>query len=284
MTRTPERIGRGVITVATGEMYRGEVLNLISSIKKNSPSLEITVFTDVSFLEHESSSVKEVVLDSPSFSFFDTIAAVKYRPYAQTLYLDCDTWVERNIENVFDLLVGCDFAAVHDSWRVSYLGSPPEVFPEPNTGVMLIGSSPSVDLLVGQWEQRFRTAERIAGTTNLVSDQHPLWESLWNLQCEGKIRFLALPTEWNIHLWHPISLAQNAKVAIVHGRGLSISEAARRLSRSSVARVWIPNSIGWNDERITTGIIAGRRIGKLAIPLLYAVSLTLKFLRSLSLR
>lgn len=262
----------GLITVATGDLYRQEVRNLITSLRLHSPNLELTIFTDQPFLEPNTVGVREFVIEEPTHTFFDKIIAIQNRPYARTLYVDSDTVIARDVNPIFELLEGCDVAAVHDSWRVRYSAAPPEVFPEPNCGVILLGESKEVELMVKSWAANYRRLGEMWSEGGSFGDQHPLWEVLWQMQCSRELRFLALPVEWNIHIWHPISLPQNAEPAIIHGRGRSLAQVGKSLSSTPLARVWIPNLIGWNGLGADRGVIFGDRLGNLGMRALVATN------------
>jgi hypothetical protein len=235
-----DRGGRGIVLVATGETYRAEARLLITSLLERSPQIPITVFVDQLFGVSRPGQVTEIILDSATFSFKDKAIALQRRPYSKTLYIDVDCYAASDVEESFSLLDGCEVAAVHDTWRIAHQNDPPQVFPELNAGVILLGGSPAVDTFLSRWISEYeRTIKKWRGPERF-SDQPSFCSQLWEMQKAGDLRFLALPVEWNIHAWHPVSLAQNASPRILHGRKMPLARIAESLRASSEARVWLP--------------------------------------------
>jgi hypothetical protein len=235
------RSGDGVVIVATGQKYREEAEVLIQSLTSVSPDLPVTVFSDSSTPVSDAPHVTTVVLPSPTFTTADKIAALALRPYRHTLLLDSDTVVLEDISGMFSVLQGCDVAAVHDTWREARPGSPPLVFPEPNTGVLLIDDTPAADRFLELWEKNYVSGKETWTGPSHYSDQPACWSALWDLQCSGHLRFLALPAEFNVTIWHPVSFAQGAKPVIVHGRGRPLGIVGSSLRATADARVWVPD-------------------------------------------
>lgn len=256
------RSGAGIIIVATGPSYRDEANVLIQSLTSASPDLPVTVFSDSSTSVSDAPHVTTVALPTAQFTTADKIAALELRPYRHTLLLDSDTRVLEDISDIFSVLQGCNVAAVHDTWREDRPGSPPRVFPEPNTGVLLIDDSPEADHFLRLWREHYLSGKETWTGPSRYHDQPAFRSALWDFQCSGSLRFLALPAEFNVTIWHPVSFAHGARPAIVHGRSRPLDIAGASLRTSADARVWVPDLRRKGRSFSPSNVIIGNSIDR----------------------
>lgn len=187
---------RGVLYIAFGENFIKELLLSAESVKKHNPDLHITAFIDKQI---ESEFVDEVrIIDvkhlRPKIDYIDQ------SPYEETLFLDTDTIIDYNIEDMFDLLDNFDFAITHDLARKRKKYSAvmreyreiPYSFSEVNTGVFVFRKNDRVNKLFHDWRECFYRYYNYCPW-----DQASFRISLWENCMEG-LKLYIFPVEYNI--------------------------------------------------------------------------------------
>ena len=118
-------------------------------------------------------------------------------PYEETLFLDTDTIIDYNIEDMFEILERYDIAACHDLARkrkkyavkIPEYGRIPYSFSEVNTGVMAFKKNEEVEHLFSLWRKYFYKYKHI-----VQWDQPSFRVSLW----ESDVELYIFPVEYNI--------------------------------------------------------------------------------------
>ncbi len=142
----------GVLYVACGATYIRVAVRSARSVRRHSPNLGIHLFADLQ-------NHPQFDFDRDAFPFTSTAriqdphrrSKVDYMvrtPFDRTLYLDTDTLVMADVQDMFRLLERFDFAASHahrrndpsrlGTWRIEI----PRAFPQANAGVLLYGKTP----------------------------------------------------------------------------------------------------------------------------------------------
>lgn len=222
--------------VATGENYRNEVIASVRSLRVHMPHAHVTLYTDRSV---DGPFDEVVILESPTFSFGDKVAAFERVRYEKAVFLDTDTYIAAPIDDLFVLLDHVDFAAStevargywYDAWNI------PDSFPEFNTGVVAFRRTPAVTRMLRSWRQLFEESKRWQEDHTVSRgnpwDQPPLRKALYDSR---EVRFAVLPTEYNALRHDGTYLWGRAK--IVHGRG-NIATVEKRMNRNpNVERVF----------------------------------------------
>lgn len=189
-------MSRGVLYIAFGEYFVKELLFSAESVKKHNPDLHITAFID---REIESDFVDEVrVIDvnhlRPKIDYIDQ------SPYEETLFLDTDTIIDYNIEDMFELLENFDLAITHDLARKRKKYSAvmreyreiPYSFSEVNTGVFVFNKNERTNKLFKDWREYFYKYYQYCPW-----DQASFRISLWKNCLEGLSLYI-FPVEYNI--------------------------------------------------------------------------------------
>ena len=187
---------RGVLYIAFGDNFIKEMLFSAESVKKHSPDLHITVFTDRDVVSEfiDKCEIIEVSHLRPKIDY------ISLTPYEQTLFLDTDTIIDWNIEEMFDLLDNFDFAGTHDlaRKRKKYSAVMPEyrdipyAFSEINTGVLVFKKNEKVMNLFKDWRECFYKYYR-----HCPWDQASFRITLWKNILDG-LKFYVFPVEYNI--------------------------------------------------------------------------------------
>lgn len=191
-----ENKSRGVVYIAFGENFIKELCLSAESVKKHNKGLHITAFVDKPI---ECDYVDNWVTISPKH-LRPKIDFLYKTPYDETIFLDTDTVVQRDITEMFDVLKNFDFAGCHDLARkrkkyseaLTQYGDIPYGFSEINTGVMVFKKNRTVVEFLLEWRQNFYRYYNVCPW-----DQPSFRISLWEAIGKG-LKFLTLPVEYNI--------------------------------------------------------------------------------------
>ena len=109
---------RGFVTIATGhKSYYVLARNLLLSYRLHNPeSLPFAIICD---RENEVTAMFDdvVVMDSPSFSFHDKLRLADLTPYDETIFIDADSLVCRNLDPLWGIAEKCpDFGIFGAVW------------------------------------------------------------------------------------------------------------------------------------------------------------------------
>lgn len=159
----------------------------------------------------------------------EKVKAIVNSPFEQTLYLDTDTRVLRNIDQVFALLDKFDFCAVADDY-IDH-DNAPYTLPVFNSG-MIAYNAESVLGTFALWLDIVRDAN------GKDADQKHLRAALW----ERPVKSVSMNRNYNFRCDYPWQTW--GRVAILHGRR-HIDAAAEHINDSLRLRLWRAN-----EERI----------------------------------
>jgi len=180
----------GVVYIATGDKYVRAAVKSAESVKKHCNNIKIHLFSDFRNFCHESIDGFTIIEQPHRRSKVDYLSKT---PFERTLYLDSDTRVVDNIEDIFKLLDNFDIALAHahlrnspatlEQWKTNI----PYSFPQLNGGVILFRMNMKVETLLKHWREAYHTA-------GFKKDQTTLRELIWN----SDLRLSILPPEYNI--------------------------------------------------------------------------------------
>lgn len=196
----------GIVYIAyTKQKYIDEAIFSAQSVKKHNNNLSITIFTDYKLTNPCFDIVK--TFDPKYFKFRCKQDFLKQSPYENTLYLDTDTFINDNIEDIFILLDRFDVCMVHDYARKRIINEKhknlprgyyfssfseykniPYGFPEYNAGLILYKKNNNVIKFIDYWKTKYDEMKKLT-----PYDQPSLRISLWN--CDIKLH--SLPLEYN---------------------------------------------------------------------------------------
>ena len=111
---TPEA-ENGVLYCATGDLYQKRARLSAYSLKKFNPSLPCCLFTNIEDKDNiwDRTVISEKSKDGFHQYMLDKITALSLSPFEKTLYLDSDTYILDNIDELFSLLDRFDLALCH---------------------------------------------------------------------------------------------------------------------------------------------------------------------------
>jgi hypothetical protein len=123
---------RGIIYSASGERFIAEAMaSARSSLRFN--RVPHFVYCDRPPAE-PAEGIHFVRFESCGNPYLDKIRNIAQMPFGQTIYLDTDTYVVDNIDELFDLLERFDIAAAHAPGYTGDDRDPSEAFYELNRG------------------------------------------------------------------------------------------------------------------------------------------------------
>lgn len=200
---------KGVIYKASGSKYIREVLRSAKSLKYYNPDLPVTLFTDGDIKDHH--YIDEVIeMDDPIRTMGDSLLNISDVMYERTLFLDSDTYVCDNIDDIFYLLDRSDIAVAFSPKRktnedISKCTAIPDVFPQYNSGVIALKRNPSIENFLKRWRDLYEEFD-------LKYNQPAMRRALFESDLEVSI----LPPEYNFRV-RRLGVA-HGKVKILHGR------------------------------------------------------------------
>lgn len=227
-------ITKGVIYTAGGtQRYVDEAIFSAQTLKKHNSSLGTTLFTSINNVK--SKYFDNIIYQEPiKHSQKYKIENMLNSPYDYTLYLDADTQVLSNIEELFDFLLIYDLGITN---RVKCKWSANPVFIDYidkkcyNGGFLLFKKNRKVDEFISAWLDKMninKDDEIKAGTS--TGDQVPLNELFFDEDLPTKIglNYVILPNKiYNARPW----LWKQAKkdgeydnIKILHASGLNKSK------------------------------------------------------------
>ena len=184
---------KGVLYIGFGDNFVKEMLFSAESVKKHNPDLHITAFVDRP-IESEFVDTYRLIKVNHLRPKVDYIA---FTPYEQTVFLDTDTIVNHDLQEMFDLLNKYEFAICHDMARkrenVSALipeySEIPYSFSEVNPGVMVFSKTKSVVSFFENWKKLF-----YKHFNSWPYEQPTFRVALW----QSDMQFYIMPIEYNV--------------------------------------------------------------------------------------
>jgi hypothetical protein len=190
---------KGYFYIAYGEAFTKEALLSIESLRRFT-DLPIAVYTD-------QKKIVEGKAEALNINLVGEIVANHLRakvdymdrsPFVKTVFLDTDTVIVRNCDDMFDLLDRFDIAIVNDYARkrekyskiVPEYSEIPYAFSEANSGVIAFNSSTRSDTFFKMWKEYFYQYFRETNGWDQISFRISLWKS--------NVKIHHMPFEYNV--------------------------------------------------------------------------------------
>ncbi len=199
---------KGIIYTAGGKQrYIDEAIYSAKSVKKHNKSIGTTLFT--SFKHVNSRYFDNIIYQEPiKHPQKYKIENMLNSPYEHTLYLDSDTKIVANIEELFDFLLIYDLGVTN---RVKCEWNEHPVFIDYidercyNGGFLLFNNSEKVKTFIKAWSEKMnRNKDEDIRTGTVTGDQFPLNELFFdeNLPDKLGIKYVILPNKvYNARPW-----------------------------------------------------------------------------------
>lgn len=142
-----------------------DVLASINSLKKSNPNLNVTVFSDFDEKLLSESRVDKIIPIKNDFGFIPKVFGIKNSPYEKTIFLDCDTYIAKDIACLFNELEGFDLCVGKEFLDEKIL----------NTGVLAFNKkSDSVVNFLDLWlDQMLSTKAKVISEQKKFSNKTP---------------------------------------------------------------------------------------------------------------
>jgi hypothetical protein len=221
---------KGIVYIATANDVVRSPKTFIEEAEQSAQSvrdhsdLPITLITDQP--TNAGDTFTNIVrIDDPDFSWRDKIKYLKRTPFDETLFLDTDTRVVEEIDEIFQVLNEYDLAVAQDpAHGEREHPEAPTSFPEYNTGVMLYKKSKKVLSFLEKWLDEYDRDQN-----EWISGDQPSFRKVLH---KSNLRYLTLSREWNVRYTHPGMIA--GKPRILHGRVPDYKRVDKKLSAGCV--------------------------------------------------
>jgi hypothetical protein len=225
--------GRGIVYVATGERYALEALNSFDTVRRWMPDVPVCIFTDLPEIARQRRFDRIEIIPDATRSIGDKIPPLRKTPYERTLFLDTDTFVCDNLEDLFPLLDKFDLAVAFEYWRTEFRCERlPPLYAAVNTGVVAYRMNPKMAAFMSDWWARYQAH---VGEYPKKTDQPAFREALY----DSDLRFFILPTEYNLRIHHPSFLGGHMGPKIIHDHDNPyLEEVRRRLAENQHPRIF----------------------------------------------
>lgn len=239
LTASGVQAGQGVLYIAFGDKYVEELRGAVKSLRQVSPNLGVAVVTDEVIDDLQG---VHFIIRPPIRSLESKPTYLGSTPFAQTMFLDTDTFVARDITPLFGLLDFYDFCA---QWGGARFGSEDglDCHARIHSGMMLFRHSDALVTVFEHWLALYKEEQRGTGEHNLA-DERSLTESL----ARSTLRLGVLPSYVQIGLNAPWVFF--APPMVLHGRPRSFEALRRHISQGWdpttdwAPRIWLPNLQG----------------------------------------
>ncbi|MES2107457.1 MAG: putative nucleotide-diphospho-sugar transferase [Bacteroidota bacterium] len=200
---------KGIVYVATGADYVEEAIIAATSCKRHN-NYPIALITDRNPPELPEGLFNVVIKKDAAYTYKDKLM-LKYSPFESSIFLDTDTYVAENLDDLFKLLEFREFA-IHqaDEGYEFQMDEVSNAMPEFNTGVIAFRQTPAVKKLLDDWENAF------LANPGIKTDQYHLRKTLY----ASDVRFAIFSSAYNFIIYYPNFVIQTVKV--VHGRPLHL--------------------------------------------------------------
>lgn len=190
---------KGYLYIAYGEAFTKEALMSIESLRRFT-DLPIAVYTDKKSLVESRSKELNINLigEIVANHLRAKVDYMDQSPFVNTVFLDTDTVIVRNCDDMFDLLNRFDVAIVNDYARkrekyskiVPEYGEIPYSFAEANSGVIAFNSSTRTQTFLKMWKEYFYQYFKETNGWDQISFRISLWKS--------NVRIHHMPFEYNV--------------------------------------------------------------------------------------
>jgi hypothetical protein len=237
-------IDNGVVYIAFGEKYHAEAKRSITSLKKVS-AVNIAVITDKRWTDNPQPDFFVIRDKSKSFRS-KPLYTYNATPFVNSLFIDTDTIIAKDINHVFGLLKHYDVGVCFGGAQLNE-NDGLEFHSQCNSGVILFRKCAHVEELFNEWLDLYdkAVAKISASDVRGVGDQRYLAHAI----AKSKARPVHLGTFLNFALFDTITSC--SPPIIYHGRNPWIEQLADNINNSWTQkvdwypRVWLPNISGF---------------------------------------
>lgn len=231
----------GLLYIAQGRRYLAELLQSARSAKQCMPNLQIAVMTNESDAARKMELFDLILpLDDTPFSWQKRIRALQQSPFERTLFIDTDTYVCGDLEDMFRLLdrfeIGVSHAVIkhspilNDQKSLYTMPDVPETFPEICCGLLLYKRCEPIFRLFDRWLIEYEAQLR---ESKLPYHDQP---SFGKVAYMSDAKIIIIPAEYQC--WFTSGGYLSGRVCVLHGRDKNLPAVAEKLNRYQGPRVF----------------------------------------------
>lgn len=204
---------QGFLYIAFNKNFLDEAILSALSLKRNTKK-KIAILTNIN--DHRLNNIFDFIgIINPS-NIRSKVDFVSKSPFKKTIYLDSDTFIKNNIDDIFEILNNFDVVGCIDSARkrkyisdkIPEYSQIPYGFSEINGGVLGFRSNKKVIFFLETWKIFFfKYLKETSGW-----DQPSLRIALWN----SKVKLHTLPPEYNVRSKEIIKKIKKNKKKLGH--------------------------------------------------------------------
>lgn len=191
-----DNMKNGVIYIATGARYIECAKRSAESIRFKNPDVKIALFSDKKNTGLQNLDIFDLKYEISNPHIRSKVDYIQKTPFERTIFLDADTRVICDLNELFMLLDKFDIAIAHDPCRYRYETTTkwrediPISYPQFNSGVIVYRNNYKTQKLFSDWSTYYKKAK-------FRKDQVTLRELLW---LSNDMRLAVLPPEYNLKL------------------------------------------------------------------------------------
>ena len=208
----------GIFYIATGPKHLSEAVKNARLTKLYNPDISVSICTDQDIGEFSTTFDHIISHPEPRHSYRDKLSALTLSPYTYTIFLDSDAFCCYSLDDIFSSLSFFNLAAVPAPVRhpPGYRDeSVPSFFTELNTGVLYYSNDIFIDNLFLDWISLYDEWKMLYDQD---WDQASFRSALWQRINHPSLRYLSLPTEYNLRTTKPWIAGRGLPVYFIHGR------------------------------------------------------------------
>ncbi len=230
----------GYLYTASGQKYVDEAKKALRSLKEVHPDAiaALLIDSDTPIPElHNFDIIKQIEVPQSGnkkiASHSIKLLGMLHTPFEKTFFLDTDTYMCENCQELFEVLDWFDLLICHDyhETRWPLLDNKELIGCNPyNSGVVVYKKNTVTESFIQDWYDRF-----ISNYDIYQGDQPAFMEALLH----HLIKVYSLQTIYNFRFNQFLTISYG-KVKILHGRHLNLEQIASRLNESEKHRCWNP--------------------------------------------
>jgi hypothetical protein len=220
---------QGFCFVCSGDHYVAACVKSAESIKKVMPGASITVFTDEPSQKFPTMLFDNILSTSYEKTLTYSIKpeCIPRSPYERTIFLDCDTYICKSLDQVFKILDLVDIAMPFAWWRYG------EIMPALSSSMIVFKKSVKVAGIFQAWRESYSAA---ASVNPKIGDQDFLTDAVY----KSSARYHILPPEYHAHCSVPHGFHGDVFVITNHAYHLS-EKISAHLNSSKFHRIYVPH-------------------------------------------
>jgi hypothetical protein len=239
-----------VVWIAGGESYCQDAVESRDSVRRWNPNLPCFLATDVR--NNIPEGYDDVIELSPrrypnrwyldSTRYANEAFSILYDDYDSLLFLDTDTLVDDNLDDMLRLSERFDIAVSHGVNRhtTGKVCNIPNSFPEHEIGVMLVQTNEHVRNLFKDWLELYESHPEVYGN----NDQGPLRDAIW---MNKLINMYVLPEEYHARWGFGVTVVSRVKILHSRSPGYPNSQAAKEINSVGGRRLFRPGGVWWRS-------------------------------------